>query len=137
NDYIASISFQKKKHSFAYYKPHPYEKNENAISFFKEIGFQITESNVYDLLSSNSLKTVMSLNSSVLHEAIFFKKSTVRLHQKDIYQNTVPVHKDFLSQKFWSTILNVHSAVGVVDNVNLPILPNQLRESLGCSWGKN
>ena len=132
-DYVDQIYSQKKKHSYAYYKPHPYEKNENAISFFEEIGFQITEANVYDLLSSNQLKTVMSLNSSVLHEAVFFKKSIVRLYQKDIYQNTVPVHRDFLSQKFWSTILNIHPIV----NVEFPILPNQLRETLGIAWGKN
>jgi hypothetical protein len=116
-----------------YYKPHPFVRDEDAISFFLDLGFEVIDDNAYDLLSAGALDAVLGMNSSVLYEAICFKKTVFRLHAADLYEGSVHIYGSFLGVDFWSTVLGKDIAA---ENSTLVARPNLLRESLGAWWAK-
>ena len=132
-NYLKEILYQKTIHASCFYKPHPHARDEEAISFFENIGFNLTNSNVYDLLSSNKLETVIGLNSSVLNEAVYFGKNVVKLRCIDIYDDSYSIYNSFLSSEFWNDIFNLNK---VSSHLKFENRPNLLRESLGQFWGK-
>ena len=132
-DYKESIISAANSVKARYYKPHPLLRDENAISFFQDLGFELVDDNAYDLLSSNALDVVMGLNSSVLYEAVYFKKKVFRLHPPDPYANCVHVYDSFLNLAFWTKVLGKDVPAG---NSRLTGRPNLMRESLGAWWAK-
>jgi hypothetical protein len=98
------------RYSAHYYKPHPYYKDESAIEFFSELGFEYVEDNAYDLMSINEVSGVLALNSSVLYEAPFFDKKVERLRQVDLYSGSIAIGKECLGSAFWGDILGLESS---------------------------
>lgn len=103
------------EHSRVYYSRHPYMKQGDAkilkwISTLPNVA--LTNEASYRLLSSDRIRTVFSLSSSVVEEARFFGKNAFHLYRpvvrfgdpRDPMSGASILH-DFVSPRFWADIL--------------------------------
>ena len=130
-------------------KEHPYATTDFGLSDlrFPLSALQKTRSNMYRLLSSNDLKTVVGLSSSVLVEARYFFKEVVSLMELPFhldfkpgfggYANHFSIDDNVLSESFWRNAL---AGLGFSGGQTRPVTklpPNTLRTSLQNFWGYN
>tara|TARA_B100000674_G_scaffold495034_1_gene521187 strand:+ start:1930 stop:3498 length:1569 start_codon:yes stop_codon:yes gene_type:complete len=96
------------------YRPHPLAKNHDDLNadFLVSFGVKwISRSyNIYHLLSSPLLTSVLGLSSSVLHEAQFFNKESTYIlpltnHRKHLLYESCPVFPFFQHPQFWRSLL--------------------------------
>lgn len=134
-DYIENIKELSKSYSHIYFKPHPYSKNNKAI--FKALKKEFSNitmiyDNIYYLLSNDKIKHIVSINSSVLYEAKYFKKETTFLYKPyfDFNSTDIGIYGSYFNSSFWSDILNTDDK-----NISLGFLPSRLRKSLNDFWG--
>ena len=146
NNYIKEIEQIHKKYKTIYFAPHPYVKDRSIYADIYKLNYikQIKE-NTYKYLSSNNIKCVCGISSSVLYEAYFFRKN-VTFFKKSIYfdyenENTtfdniyISIGKEVLQPYFWKDILcNIN--VKEIDNykININTYPNQIRSALNDYW---
>jgi hypothetical protein len=130
------------------YKDHPLERTPSIRQKIQSScsSFSTTTENIYRLLCSSEIKTVLSVSSSVGHEAIFFDKSAeyvkslstpVRYSGDNQDLGYGSVFNEFLSEEFWRVILSPVLNTGTL-RVSKPVIPNRpnlLRNSLGVYWG--
>lgn len=134
-DFTNDLKIKSKKYDNLYFKPHPYAKNNKYI--FKELkksigNLQITHDNIYHLLSSENIKGVVGLNSSVLYEAKYFQKDVEFLYKPyfDIGGKDIGIYGNYFNSSFWADILEIENV-----DISLPFIPNRLRKSINDFWG--
>ena len=143
NKHLSLLDFKEelinisKRYDNVYFKPHPYAKNSKYI--FKELkkelkNVNIVYDNIYHLLSSENIKSVVGLNSSVLYEAEYFKKEVNFLYKPYFNFNNkdIGIDSDYFNTSFWSDILDIKD-----ENVTLKYSPNRLRKLINDFWGYN
>lgn len=136
-DYTEELKSLSSGYEYIYFKPHPYAKNNKYIfkGLKKELGdVKITHDNIYYLLSSENIKSVVGLNSSVLYEAKYFQKDVNFLYKPyfDISEKDIGIYGNYFNSSFWADILDIEDT-----NIILPFVPNRLRKSINDFWGYN
>ncbi len=83
-DYLEQLEELCKAHDHIYYRPHPIESDKAVdTEIMKRFDASILpDINYYDLLSSDSIKTVCGISSSCLHEARYFYKNVIFLEKR-------------------------------------------------------
>lgn len=83
------------------YKPHPLSKNYQ-VDIMKQLGADITKENVYKLMASDKIKSVVGISSSVLYEAEYFNKPALFLKKRwQMNVNNMIYEEKFFSKEFW------------------------------------
>ncbi|MGR5537569.1 HAD family hydrolase [Vibrio campbellii] len=132
------------KYNKVYYSRHPYVKSgdEEIIKYLKSKGILVTEIPAYDLLSSDNIRHVFSVSSSVVHEAKYFEKSTQFLF-KPIFNlstelgetNYASVMHSFAFSYFWADVLDpIMSTNKTFEAVDFSIKKDQMRDMLAFYW---
>lgn len=76
------------------YKAHPLDMH-NGKWLVEDLFFaDESDSNIYELLASPSLKRVIGISSSVLYEAKYFNKPSLFLQEREMLTNLIPVFED-------------------------------------------
>lgn len=131
-------------HQHVLYSRHPYlRKGDEAIleylSTFSNVS--LTEIPTYQLLGSLNLKTVMSISSSVLEEAKYFRKRTVMLYKPVIklandfsMESFASIYQSFVNPKFWEKILSSVMTVKSCPDISYFNEKDKLRDMLGFYW---
>ena len=138
-DRIDEINEIASDYDHIYFKPHPYAKNSRYLlrELRKALGdVRITHSNIYYLLANEGTQHVVSLNSSVLHESVYFDKQTTFLFNPTFTEMQVGVFGDYFSGAFWSDIL-ASTLRTIPSTLELPLQPSRLRKALNDFWGYN
>lgn len=149
--HIADIAAPQANGKNILYKDHPMQSTPIIKDMVQDRSnqFENTSDNIYDLLCADEVTSVMSISSSVCHEAEFFgKKSTylkglstpVRYRDDPNNQNTNEYHSvydEFLNPDFWRDILSPILKVTEKDGFKTPRRINFLRNLLGLYWGYN
>lgn len=104
-----------KEYSKVYYSRHPYVNSgdENIISWLKTFSnVEVVSHSAYHMLSNQNIKKVVSISSSVVHEAKYFSKEAefwfkpiFHLNENQDFENYTSIYQDFVSPSFWSDIL--------------------------------
>jgi hypothetical protein len=127
NDFQDKIDQYKKQYNKLYYSPHPKMLNEEKEGLWKGLSkgysrlkkflyknpeIEIIEHTAYKLLSSEKIKKVVSISSSVLFEAQFFDKeieyllqSLFQLDNDDVNCGISIDNYQLFNPKFWADIL--------------------------------
>lgn len=132
------------QHGHVYYSRHPYLKSgdEEILNYLKSFkNVSITTLPTYQLLGAQQLKTVMSISSSVLEEAKYFRKNTVLLYQPVIelsdsfsVNRFASIYQKFVNPKFWEEILSPIMFVHSCPNISYLNEKDKLRDMLGFYW---
>ena len=127
-----------------YYSRHPYVKSgdEEVLKYVKKFkNVEIVDWPVYSMLSSEKLKYVFSISSSVVHEAKPFGKKTEFLYRpifnlkKDYaIDNYLSIYQEFVSPHFWATILMPIIKTNKVNRVVYLNDKDKLRDMLAFYW---
>ncbi len=136
-DYMEDIKKLSLDYQYIYFKPHPYAKNNKHIYKMLKKEFDnitIVHDNIYHLLSSNNIKTVAGLNSSVLYEAKYFRKDVQFLYKPyfDMGGKDIGIYGNYFDSAFWADIFDIKDT-----NISLPFMSNRLRKSINDFWGYN
>jgi predicted HAD superfamily hydrolase len=131
------------QYSRVYYSRHPYVKkgDEEVIAYLKTLPFvEVVSHPAYQMLASNNLRKVISLSSSVVHEARYFGKQTEFLFRPVLQYGTqfsrqhVSIYQEFVSPSFWSDILKpVHETLDA-PRVTFLDGKDKLRDMLAFYW---
>ncbi|QIO04562.1 HAD-IA family hydrolase [Acinetobacter shaoyimingii] len=127
-----------------YYSRHPYVKSgdEEVLKYVKKFkNVEVVDWPVYAMLSSEKLKYVFSVSSSVVHEAKPFGKKTEFLYRpifnlKNDYaiDNYISIYQEFVSPHFWATILTPLLPTKKVQRVVYLNEKDKLRDMLAFYW---
>ena len=103
-----------KDYSKIYYLAHPYaSKNQEIENYIMETPYikKITDIATYQMLALEKIKKVVSISSSVLYEAQFFKKEVEYLYKplhnidgKFEDDTWVSIYQDYFNPIFWKDI---------------------------------
>lgn len=128
-----------------YYSRHPYIKNgdEEIMSYINSCDFaEVTDIPTYRLLSSNRIKKVASLSSSILSEAKYFNKEVDYFFKPvmnigDITQPNAfaSIYQTYISPHFWSDILSHITPTNPCKEVLFIDGKDKIRDMLGFYWG--
>lgn len=113
------------------FKPHPHEKNLS-------LDYQSAENiNIYKLLSEPTVKTVISVSSSVLEEAHYFGKKTIALKKvKPSYEKKIHIStKNLISPNFWHFLLSAITETKTPEPIEIPESRHLARQIFGAFWG--
>lgn len=131
-------------HQQVYYSRHPYLRkgDEKILSFLKTFpNVQLTELPAYRLLSSNNIRTVMGVSSSVLTEALYFGKTVKTLFKpviplSDVYseESYASIYQDFVSPHFWADVLSSVTPSVSKSRIQFIDTKDKLRDMLGFYW---
>ncbi len=125
----------KNLYSNVYFKPHPYDYNNNdLVQYLKEMNFTIIDENIYVLLMHPNIKTVYAISSSVVEESNYFNKSAEYL-KKILPNNYIKIYNSYLSYEFWSNLFHKNTDIKPVSPTLIGMGKNRLRNSLGQYWG--
>ncbi len=137
-NHISEITELCLKYNKVYFKPHPYSKKGNELTYdFKKLDIEIINDNVYHLLANDNIIEVVALSSSVLYEAkYFYKKIKYLIPENDKFD--LPISNDFFSYSFWHNVLsNCVPTVNEIPKGRITHRENLLRNSLNMYWGYN
>ena len=138
-DRIDEIKKISSDYDHIYFKPHPYAKNNRYLlrELRKALGdVHNIHTNIYYILANEGTQHVVALNSSVLHESVYFDKQTTFLFNPIITNMQVGIYEDYLNGAFWSDILS-SSLRTVPSSLELPFQSSRLRKVLNDFWGYN
>ena len=135
-DYSIELKSLSNRYEYIYFKPHPYANNNYIFKNLKKElkNIEIVYDNIYHLLSSENIKCVVGLNSSVLYEAKYFQKEVNFLYKPyfDIGGNDIGIYGNYFNSSFWADVLELEDT-----KISLPFVPNRLRKSINDFWGYN
>lgn len=138
-DRLESIKSLSEEHDQICFKPHPYARTTRVMlrELRKALGnVRVVRDNVYFLLADDGVQHVAALNSSVLHEAEHFGKTSTFLFKPTFDERHVGIYGDFLNAAFWSDVLS--SVLPTVPTkLQLPFQPGRMRRALNDFWGYN
>lgn len=126
-----------------YYSRHPFVKSgdEEVLSFIKRFkNVEITDEPTYFLLASDEIRKVVSISSSVVHEAKYFSKNTEFYFRPVInigggvncYSS---IYQEFLFPSFWASVLRVVMSVNNVEKTAYFDSKDKIRDMLSFYWG--
>jgi hypothetical protein len=143
-DYLADIQQIAAAHDLMLVRPHPYESdNSHLAPLLRTIPNSIlVEDSTYALLTEVSLRTVVALSSSVLHEAAIMGKATRRLLTPDVALESLAdaglkefrIGPAIFSTRFWASVTGQFAQKGRPARSE-PDAPGALRYSYGRGWG--
>lgn len=134
-------------HGTVLVKLHPLERNLAVLEALRGAKFDIVETDeqVYALLSSGLVSSVVSVSSSVGEEARFFGleaeyglalSTPVRYRESPADQpGHISIYDDFLATDFWREVLAPVLPVTAPDGLAPEGAPNLLRTTLRTYWG--
>jgi hypothetical protein len=128
-------------------KPHPQDSHHSLLEVASAAPTRVIgviNDNVYRMLSLPQISAVLTVNSSLAHEAPYFGKHVHTLAPLPIslgWRGAAPdpgVHASMddvvLTPDFWRIVLAPHTRVTAVDGVRLRPKPNRLRIALDSFW---
>lgn len=127
-------------------KPHPLEPDHSllAVSAAAPNVAGVVRDNIYRLMSLPQVTAVLTVNSSVAYEAVYFGKRVHALAPLPVRigwrgaANAPGLHASLddhvLSIDFWRDVLAPHTAVTAPDGMRLRPKPNRLRIALDSFW---
>lgn len=133
------------QHTMLLFKPHPFAPQAfreprsvlEAMVEHARIGcHRVPNVNIYKLLSEANIKTVASLSSSVLREAEYFEKTTVRF-LRDLSDGYLPLSVEtVMSDVLWYRIF-AHHGVALKEGSKFIAhrSRNRLRQVFNSGWG--
>jgi hypothetical protein len=128
-------------------KPHPLDRHHSLLEVAaaapaRVIG--VIDDNVYRMLSLPQISAVLTVNSGLAHEALYFGKHVhaltplpIRLAWRGAAVGAVShasLDDVVLTPDFWRVVLAPHMAVSAVDGMRLRPKPNRLRIALDSFW---
>ena len=143
-DYLEKLS---ENYSKIYYCPHPLEKDILEVNEYINSTDYIELINdipTYFLLTSNKIKKVISISSSVLYEAKYFGKDIEYLYKplfridEDFSINTfISVNNDYFNPYFWSDILSpvINTNKNVINDKIFNYSKNRIRNIRNTYYG--
>ena len=146
-DFKERLEELSEEYSKIYYIPHPCSTNSKEINrYINNTKYLQVLENIpsYYLLTSNKIKKVVGISSSVLYEASFFGKEVEYLYKPlfDIdgeFQNNtyISVYNDYFNPYFWSDILSpiMETNSDVINKVLFFEDSNKIREIRNFYWG--
>ena len=145
-EYISKIEELSQTYTI-YYKPHPLAKQDSELEkTIRSLPYiKIAKGNTYQLLSSDKVKAVCALSSSILKEAKYFDKKVYTLLQSyvDYYNenlifskdNFIIVSHECFSTSFWHDVLEDFTFVKTCQYFNFNNNNNFLRNLLNAYYG--
>lgn len=143
-DYIEKLS---KNYSKIYYCPHPSQPNIEEVNKYidsKDYIELINDIPTYFLLTSNKIKKVISISSSVLYEAKYLGKEIEYLYKslfridEDFSINTfISINNDYFNPYFWSDILSpiINTNKNVINSKMFNYSKNKIRNIKNAYYG--
>jgi hypothetical protein len=134
------------RYSAVLLKPHPLEPDHSLLRVAANASniAGVSHDNLYRLMSLPEIAGILTVNSSVAYEAVYFGKKVhaltalpIRLAwrgapaEANVYAS---LDDRVLTVDFWRTVLAPHTPVSDADNVSLPSKPNRLRIALDSFW---
>ncbi len=149
-DFSSRFEALSDKYDTIYFKPHPYELEDNLmIKSMAPDKVKTINHNVYRLLSNENIMTVYTVSSSIYMESLYFGKSAEAFYPEYLnkYNESapnydakcyVPLLDQFYYPDFWAKLLASHfGSVECSSELSIPWKTSRLRTSLGCYWGYN
>lgn len=130
------------QHKHLYYKPHPHSKNQkDTFDLIDRIpNASVINSDFYELIAKDEIKTVAAISSGTLYEAKLFNKKTLRLLSNSFDYDIFPakaIDNSIFTGDFLFKILSKHFNVNK-SYTNSPLsYKNPIKESLKVSWKSN
>lgn len=134
-----------KKYNKVYFKKHPYAKDNSKIDkFLKRFeNVEYIDENFYYILGQEEIKSVYSISSSTVLEALqwdktssYFYKNPFELSrfEENNFSNKeyISIDQLYLTEEFWQVLFNKKEYIQ--DNYKTNI-PNKFRKSLNNLWG--
>lgn len=128
-------------------KPHPFDRNHSLLDVTAAAPtrvFGVVNDNIYRLMALPQVSAVLTVNSSVAHEAPYFGKPVhtlaalpIRPVWRDAAMNGgthVSLGDEVLTPDFWRAVLAPHAPVTAPDGMRLPAKPNRLRIAFDSFW---
>lgn len=126
-------------HGAVYFKPHPYYRSVELLSWLRKLGIETTDEHVYKLISYETVDSVISISSSVLHEAKYFGKKVEFFGNNNLFEGFVPIDgTEFLTINFWARFLaQTCFTLPQIKEFNVELIrkPNRLRKLSHNWWG--
>ena len=128
-------------------KPHPHDKEHSLLAVAAAAPADVLgviTNNLYRMIALPQVSTVLTVNSSVAHEAPYFGKRLHTLAPLPIrlgWRGDAP-ESDFhaslddvvLTPDFWRIVLAPHAPVSKIDGTRLRAKPNRLRIAFDSFW---
>lgn len=143
-DYQKQFEQMVAQHDHVFYSRHPYLKSgdEHILKYLKRFpNVTLTDLPAYEMLANPNIKTVMSVSSSVLEEAKYFKKRVIRLYQPVIKLSNeckldcyASIYQAFVYGHFWSNILSPLVTTKECPKISFLDEKDKLRDMLGFYW---
>jgi len=129
------------EYKVVYYIPHPFVKSGdeeiiNYLNEFKNVKILKGKDSIYNVLSSNNIKKVVTISSSVALEAKYFGKEIEYYFKPiiDINEKYSSVYQSFLYGYFWSEILSDITKTKKVKKIEFNDSKDKIRDSLSFYW---
>lgn len=132
------------KYSVLYYVRHPYLKkgDEEILKYVKNHPkIKMVDFPAYDLLANQNIKEVVSISSSLVHEAKYFEKENTFLYQSILEfgsdfnkKEYMPVYQDFISVYFWSKVLSPLLNTTGCEKITYLDEKDKIRDMLNFYW---
>ena len=135
------------RHPAVILKPHPLDREHSLLLVAAATPgrpVSVVADNLYRMLSLPQISTVLTVNSSVAHEAPYFGKrvhTLAPLPMRIAWRGAAPepdAHVSLddcvLTPDFWRRVLAPHAGVSAPDGMRLRAKPNRLRIALDSFW---
>jgi len=133
------------RHSTIYYIRHPYVKkgDEDILKYINSHPkIQVSRHTSYPLIADDRVTEIMSISSSLVHEASYFNKTSSFLYKSILnFDNNfeeegyITIFQDFMSNKFWSEILSpVIKTKKYEQHITFLNKKDKLRDMLAFYW---
>jgi hypothetical protein len=135
------------RHAAVVLKPHPFDRRHSLLEVAAAAPGRVLgviDDNIYRLMALPQISAVLTVNSSVAHEAPYFGKRVHTLAPLTIrpawrgaaVDSTAHASLDdvVLTPDFWRTIMAPHTPVSAPDGMRLGTKPNRLRIAFDSFW---
>jgi FMN phosphatase YigB (HAD superfamily) len=142
-DFKAAFERAGSQYGTVYYSRHPYVKSgdEAILKYVKSCGFsKVVDWPAYQMLASGRIAKILSISSSVLHEARYFDVETEFLFKPVIRYGTqhgdehLSVYQEFVSPHFWAQALAPLMPTRNCERVMYLEQKDKLRDMLNFYW---
>jgi hypothetical protein len=135
------------RHRAVILKPHPHDKEHSLLAVAADAPAHVLgviTDNLYRIIALPQVSTVLTVNSSVAHEAPYFGKRVHTLAPLPVqvgWQETAPephlyasLDDVVLTPDFWRMVLTPYVSVSKLDGMRLRPKPNRLRIAFDSFW---
>ena len=144
-DFKKEIEDKISEYNMLYYVRHPYVKkgDEKILEYVKNHPkMSLVNYPSYFLISHENIKEVISISSSLVHEAKYFNKKTTFFYKSILnfgndFKNKeyITVYQDFISNYFWSKVLSSFTkTINVKEKITFLNDKDKIRDMLNFYW---